>query len=326
LTTIRVEAKQRTPRVIIDEPTPSDRWFNRATSSAGLIVLVLLALVGFFLFWQSREAFSTAGLSFFTTDAWSTQADPPQLGVLGMLTGTVLVSLVAIVIAIPLAVCAALFIVEYASNRARSWLGATVDLLAAVPSLLFGMWGYIFLGPQLVPVAQWLTRYFGWIPLFATQEGKSFLGSIFIAGVVVALMCLPIIASISREVFGQVPVGEKEAALALGSTRSGMIRAVVLPYGRGGIIGGSMLGLGRALGETIAVALILPQTPQVVTQILQSGGSTISGFIALNGGAAALNTSGLMAAGLVLFLLTFATNVVASFVVSRSRSGAGVEL
>jgi phosphate transport system permease protein len=223
-------------------------------------------------------------------------------------------------------VCAALFIVEYASPRGRSYLTALVDLLAAIPSLLFGLWGFIFLTEQLIPVEEWLSTYLGWIPIFATDSDTRYRGTIFVAGVVVSLMVVPIIAAISREVFAQVPQGEKEAALALGGTRSGMIRTVVLPYGKGGIIGGSMLGLGRALGETIAVALILPQIPAVTTQVIQNGGATVSGFIAVNAGAEAFTTSGLMAAGLVLFALTFVTNAIASFIVARSRSGQGVDL
>jgi phosphate transport system permease protein len=148
----------------------------------------------------------------------------------------------------------------------------------------------------------------------------------FIAGIVVALMVVPIQASVVREVFAQTPPGEKEAALALGGTRWGMVRAVVLPYGFGGIVGGSMLGLGRALGETIAVKLLLPQVPQITDKILQNGGATVSGFIAARAGGDAFTVSGLMAAGLVLFVLTLGTNLLASIVVSRSRSGAGVDL
>src|SRR5262249_13233438 len=146
---------------------------------------------------------------------------------------------------------------EYASARQRKWLVGIVDLLAAVPSLLFGIWGFLFLTGYITPISQWLTDHLGFIPLFATDDGASLTGSIFIAGLVVSLMVLPIITSVVREVFAQTPPGEKEAALALGGTRWGMIRTVVFPYGRGGIIGGSMLGLGRALGETIAVALLL---------------------------------------------------------------------
>ena len=183
----------------------------------------------------------------------------------------------------------------------------------------------MFLGSQIVPISEFLTDHFGWIPIFRTEPDATFTGSMLIAGVVVSLMVLPIIASVSREVFAQTPVGEKEAALALGGTRWGMVRQVVLPYGRGGIIGGSMLGLGRALGETIAVALLLPQVPQVTFRILENGGATISGFIARRAGGDDFTVSGLMAAGLVLFVLTLATNMAASVVIARSRSGAGVD-
>ena len=147
-----------------------------------------------------------------------------------------------------------------------------------------------------------------------------------IAGTVVSLMVLPIVAAVAREVFTQTPPGEKEAALALGGTRWGMIRTVVLPFGRGGIIGGSMLGLGRALGETIAVSLLLPQVPEVTFRILENGGATVSGFIARRAGGGEFNTSALMAAGLVLFGMTLLTNMLASMIISRSRSGAGVEI
>jgi phosphate transport system permease protein len=237
----------------------------------------------------------------------------------------VLVASVAIFIAVPLSVLTALFITEFATLRHRKWLIGLVDLLAAVPSLLFGIWGFLYLSDKIVPVSQWLTDHFGWIPFFATDPGANLTGSIFIAGIVVALMTVPIISSVVREVFAQTPQGEKEAALALGSTRWGMIRTVVLPYGRGGIIGGSMLGLGRALGETIAVALLLPGVPELSVKILQNGGATVAAFIANRAGSDAFTTSGLMAAGLVLFVITLSTNMVASVVVARSRSGAGVE-
>lgn len=317
----------RSPRVIHDDPSQADRNFNRITMMAGLSVLILLTLVGFFLLWQSRDAIELTGpWQFLTRIEWRTDVSPPRIGVLGLLTGTVLVALVAVTIAVPLSVLSALAITEYASARQRKWLTAVVDLLAAVPSLLFGIWGFLFLSDQVIPLSRWLTENLGWIPIFKTDEGASLTGSIFIAGIVVSLMVLPIITSVVREVFTQVPPGEKEAALALGGTRWGMIRTVVLPFGRGGIIGGSMLGLGRALGETIVVALLLPGVPEVSAKILQNGGATVAGFIANRAGSDAFTTSGLMAAGLVLFVITLATNMMASVVVSRSRSGAGVEL
>jgi phosphate transport system permease protein len=314
------------PREIVEHPEPVDRWFARGTLAAGVTVLVLLLLVGLFLLLRSTDAFRAVGLGFFTTDSWRVAGDSPDFGVLGLLAGTVIVGVIATTIAVPFAVCAALFIIEYASPRARRYLTGLVDLLAAIPSLLYGLWGFLFLADQIVPLSEWLTAHLGFIPFLATDPGAKLVGAMFIAGLVVSLMVLPIIASITREVFAQTPPGEREAALALGSTRWGMIRAVVFPFGRGGLVGGTMLGLGRALGETIAVSLLLPQIPQVHTKILQYGGATISGFIAARAGGSTEEVSALMAAGLVLFVSTLATNVVASMIVSRSRSGAGVDL
>jgi phosphate transport system permease protein len=201
-----------------------------------------------------------------------------------------------------------------------------VDLLAAIPSILFGLWGFFFLQGQIVPLSQWTSNYLGWIPLFHGAKNASFSESFFIAGIVVSFMVIPIVASISRAVFAQTPPGEREAALALGSTHWGMVKSVVLPFGRGGIIGGSMLGLGRALGETIAVTLLLPQVPLVTDHITQTGGATIAGFIALRAGSDPFTVSALMAAGLVLFILTLGTNLAASTIVARSRSGAGTDI
>jgi phosphate transport system permease protein len=322
--------KGPTRRVVTEVPSAVDRRFNAITLGSGIAVLVLLLLVGAFLLIQSSDALSQSGpLRFLTRTEWRTDVSPPAIGVMGLLTGTVLVALVAVIIAVPLSVLSALAITEYSTARRRRWLIGVVDLLAAVPSLLFGLWGFLYLSERMIPISTWLTQNLGFIPVFSTEKNASLTGSIFIAGVVVALMVLPIITSVTREVFSQTPPGEKEAALALGGTRWGMIRAVVLPYGRGGIIGGSMLGLGRALGETIAVALLLPQVPQQIGEsihILQNGGATVSGFIANRAGADAFTTSGLMAAGLVLFIITLATNMIASVVVSKSRSGVGVEL
>jgi phosphate transport system permease protein len=315
------------PRRVTDRPTRVDRWFDRLTLACGLIVLLLLVLVGVYLLQRSRQALDVTGVwNFLTTETWRTDVDPPEIGVLGMLVGTVLVAFIAVALAIPLGTVSALFITEYASPGARKYLTALVDLLAAIPSLIFGLWGFLALSGDLASLAQWIGDNFGWIPIFAIDDDANLTNSMFIAGVVVSLMVVPIIASVAREVFAQSPPGEKEAALALGSTRWGMIRTVVLPYGRGGIIGGSMLGLGRALGETIAVSLLLPQVPEITARILENGGATVSGFIVLRAGADEFTTSGLMAAGLVLFIVTLVTNSLASVVVARSRSGVGVEL
>ena len=317
----------RKPRIVVDVPSRTDRWFNRVTLASGVFVLVLLGLVGVFLLLRSRTALEQTGvIQFLGRSVWRTDVRPQQIGVLGLLYGTVIVAAIAVVIAIPFGTIVALFISEYASPRSRRYLTALVDLLAAIPSLIFGLWGAFYLSPQIVPLSRWLSVHFSWIPIFRTDANVKFVGSFFIAGIVVSLMVIPIVAAVTREVFAQTPLGEKEAALALGGTRWGMIRKVVLPYGKGGIIGAGMLGLGRALGETIALVLLLPQVPGISAKVLQNGGATVSGFIASRAGGDAFTVSGLMAAGLVLFVMTLSVNLIASAIVARSRSGAGVEL
>ncbi len=308
-----------------DTPSGVDRAFTGATTTSGLVVLLLLTLIAAFLVREAWPALQETGWSFFTTVEFSVVGNPPVLGVLGLLVGTVVVALIAVVVAVPVSVCTALFITDVAQGRVRATMMGLLDLLAALPSLLYGLWGFAFLTPYLEPVARFLSAHLGFIPLFRVEADKPLISSYFFAGLVVSLMVLPIITSVVREVFMQVPPGEKEAALALGSTRWDMLRTVVVPFGRGGIIGGSMLGLGRALGETIAVSLLLPQSPISVVHIFQYGGSTIAGFIAVNTGASGLALSGLLAAGLVLFAFTLTTNFVASLIIARSRSGAGVD-
>ncbi len=315
---------RRTGRRPDDTPTGVDRAFAGLTTSSGVTVLVLLTLIAVFLVRQASPALTASGWSFFTTVKF-TVVQPPVLGVLGLLIGTVVVAVIAVAIAIPVSILTALFITDVAQGRVRSTMMGLLDLLAALPSLLYGLWGFAFLSPLLPSVTGWLSDHLGFIPLFRVDVGAPLISSYFIAGLVVSLMVLPIITSVVREVFMQVPPGEKEAALALGSTRWGMLRAVVIPFGNGGIIGGSMLGLGRALGETIAVSLLLPQAPSAAVQIFQYGGSTIAGFIAINASTTGLALSGLLAAGLVLFAFTLTTNFIASVIISRSRSGAGLE-
>ena len=318
--------RARTPREVADEPTRIDRLFGYLTSAAGATVLVLMVLVGLFLLLRAQDAFTAMGHRFFTTVEWRPDAETPSFGVRGLITGTLLVGLIAFTIAVPVGTCAGLFINEFASPRWRSLLTSLVDLLAAIPSLLYGLWGLVFLQDKIAPLSSWLARHLDWFPLFRVNDEPDYVGTMFIAGMVVSLMVIPIVAAITREVFSQTPQGEKEAALALGGTRWGMVRRVVIPYGRGGIIGASMLGLGRALGETIAVSLLLPQVPEETIRVLQHGGATVSGFIVQRAGGSGINVSGLMGAGLVLFVMTLTTNLVASLVIARSRSGVGVEV
>lgn len=318
---------------------PGDQLFRGALRSGGIIVLLIMLSVGAFLLFRAAEAFDIMGWRFLTTADWSpgrTRADPSNFGVLAMLTGTVLIALVALVVAVPLATGTALYISEYTSPRLQRTLISVVDLMAAVPSIIYGLWGAFMFTGQVVPVARWISTYLGWIPLLAVPEADLddplspevvYTSSSFIAGIVVAMMVAPIVCSIMREVFSQAPAGEREAAYALGATRWGMIRSVVLPFGRGGMIGGTMLGLGRALGETIAVYMTISIVFRVQPHILQVGSGSVSAMIAQRFGAEGpLGISALFAAGLVLFVMTLIVNFLASIIVARSRSGASSEV
>jgi phosphate transport system permease protein len=286
-----------------------------------------MALIGLFLLVRAWDALSTEGWSFFTETKWL--AESGRFGIASAFLGTVLIAAVAMVIAVPVATGAALFIAEYAPaklSRPLTWL---VDLLAAIPSLIYGLWGRAYLQPQMIKISDWLGHHAGFLPFFNVRKGSSFPASTFIAGVVVSLMVLPICTAVMREVFSQAPAGEKEGALALGGTRWGVSRYVILPFGKGGMIGGAMLGLGRALGETIAVTLIISPTFQFdrLPHILETGGNSISSLIALRFSESnAFGVSALMAAGLVLFCSTLVVNTIASVIVSRSRSGAATEI
>lgn len=296
-------------------------------------MLAIMAAVGLFLSIEAWDAFRAVGLRFFTTSAW--QPDRRDFGVAAIITYTVLIAVIAVAVALPIAMGTALFIVEIVPAWLRSTFVAIVDLMAAVPSVVYGLWGLFFLQGQIIGLSRWLTTWLGWIPFFRVSgddptsplsSGTVYTASTFIAGVVVSMMVLPIACSVMREVFSQVPPGEREGALALGSTRWGMIRTVTLPFGRGGIIGGTMLGLGRALGETIAVYLIISPRFDINFHVLENGSNSVSSLIALRTPeATGFGLSALMAAGLTLFAMTLVVNFVASIFVARSRSGAGSE-
>jgi phosphate transport system permease protein len=310
--------------------TTGDRVYRFAARGGGALTLGLMGLIGLFLTVRAWDALHTAGLGFFTKSAW--QPSFGQFGVWSALLGTVLIAVIALVVAVPVAICTALFVTEYAPPRLRRPLTSFVDVLAAVPSLIYGLWGRFFLQPKAIHLSRFLGTHFGFIPFFHTKEASSvasYPASTFIAGIVVALMIVPICTAVMREVFSQAPPGEKEGALALGGTKLGVIRSVVLPFGKGGIIGGSMLGLGRALGETIAVTLIISPVfdPHSLTHVLQTGGNSIASLIALRFSESnEFGISALMAAGLTLFVLTLVVNAIASAVVARSRSGAATEI
>jgi phosphate transport system permease protein len=311
------------PRQVRPGRTVADRIYRSAATGGGLLTLVILVLIGWFLFRQGLPVLRKEGWHFVTGSQW-TAVGP--FGIWAIMYWTIVIALIGLVIALPVSIAMALFINEYSPPGARRVFTSLVDLLAAVPSLIYGLWGLLFLQPHLLGVAKWLTTHASFIPVFQTSA-HTFKASSFIAGVVVALMIVPIITSVTREVFSQAPPGEKEAALAMGATRWGMIRTVVLPFGKGGIIGGAMLGLGRALGETIVVVLIISPIYTVNPHILQSGSNSVASLIALQiGDAHGIAVNALMAAGLALFTMTLLVNMVAAVIVGRSRSGRGTEI
>lgn len=329
----RLEPTRSAPRAVVTRRGLGDRLFFGGSFLSGMVVLAIMVAVGLFLSIQAFAALSKTGISFLTTAEW--QPDRGQFGIASVLVGTVLIALVAVCIALPLSMGAALFITEVAPPRLRAPLVAMVDLMAAVPSVVYGLWGAFLLQGRTIGLSRWLSTYFGWIPFFHVENADPsnpltnstvFTASTFIAGLVVALMVMPIQSAVMREVFSQVPPGEREGAFALGATRWGMIRMVTLPFGRGGIIGGTMLGLGRALGETIAVLLIISPRFDINFHVLETGGNSVSSLIAGRySEASGFGLSALMAAGLSLFALTLVVNFTASRFVARSRSGASSE-
>jgi phosphate transport system permease protein len=316
----------RQPIVIRNDRRTVDRVYRFLTRVTGLSTLLLLFFIGLFLLFEGYPAFRVAGWRFFSNSGFNTIGKVTHFGVAASLYGTVVVAVVALVVGTPIAIATALFLTEYAPRRLRRFMIAIVDLAAAIPSVIYGLWAIFELEPNEVGVSSWMSHHLAWIPIFKVTTPKV-QASLFIAGLVVGIMIIPIVASVAREVFSLTPAGEKEGALALGATRAGMIRRVVLPFGRGGMISAVMLGMGRALGETIAVVFILSQSFFPSAHILQPGGSTIASLIAINfGGGGHLGTHVLLLAGLVLFAMTLAINLIASAIVSRSRSGAGVDL
>ena len=293
-----------------------DRIFSGVSKGAGLSILVILAAVALFLFVNSIPAFTATSedASLLDSNFWAY--------VLPLIFGTVWASVIALAIATPVALGIALFISHYAPRKIASFLGSIVDLLAAVPSVVFGLWGIGVLAPAIQPLYSWLVDNMGWFPLFAgpvSGTGRT----ILTAGIVLAVMILPIMTALNREVFLQTPKLTEEAALGLGATKWEMIRMVVLPFGRSGIISAAMLGLGRALGETMAVAMVLSATGTVTLKMLTSQNpSTIAANIALTFPEAyQTNINVLIATGMILFLVTFLVNAAARGIVRRLSVG-----
>lgn len=299
-----------------------DRLFSGAATTSGILVIGMVTLVGVFLISQAVPALTGDQANFLTSREWSPGGDQPRFGILEFLWTTVASSVIAMVLAVPVGVAVALFITQYAPRWLRRPAANLVDLLAAVPSIVYGLWGLLTFRAVIRPFEQFLQERFGWFPLFAPTPISG--GTIFFIGIVLAIMILPIVTALSREVFDQTPAAHKEGAIALGATHWEMIRTAVLPFGRPGVISASMLALGRALGETIAVTFLVSAlaggTPW--TWSLFNGGETFASKIANN--AAEFSNPGktgaYIAAGLVLFVLTFVVNSIARVVIERRKA------
>jgi phosphate transport system permease protein len=298
--------------------------FAALAKGSGILIVVMIVAIGAFLLAQAIPSLVDNKANFLFSRQW-VAGDPGNLsfGVLDLLLVTVFSSLFALVIAMPISLGIALFLTQYAPRRLARPFAYVIDLLAAVPSIIYGLWGAVVLAPALDPVTGWLNDVLGFIPIFRTGNVNRSIGqTIFTAGIVLAVMLLPIITAITREVFDRTPTMQVEGALALGATRWEVIRTTVLPFGKAGYISASMLGLGRALGETIALLIILATTTQNFGWSLFDGGDTIASKIAR--AAAEFNdprsAGAYIAAGLVLFLLTFVVNAIArSFIVGKKE-------
>jgi phosphate ABC transporter permease protein PstC len=287
-----------------------------------LLAALILALIVYFfvrLVGEARPAFAKEGvLGFAFTNNWDVSAE--HFGALPLVVGTLITSALALLMGVPVAVATALYITELCPRGAKAALTVLIELLAAVPSVVYGLWGIFFLAPKLQPTEQWLADKLSFIPFIG--GGTVTIPNYFVAGLILAIMILPIVSAIAREVMATVPTDQKEAALGLGATRWEMIRMAVLPYCRAGIVGGAMLGLGRAIGETIAVTLVIGDAPQLGHHLFGQG-YTLAAVIANEfGEATGLHRSALFAAALVLFVLTLVVNALARLVVMRANRSA----
>ena len=323
MTLLENKADMPVPREITTNPRVSDRIFRTIVTSVGALSVTILTLIGLFLASRGFATFREEGLGFITGFEWQQYTDDSgnrvsNLGIGAMLIGTIILALVAIVVAVPISVFCALYLTFYAPTKVKNTLITLIDLMASFPSILFGMWGYFILMPSAEYWAKLLNKYFGWIPVFDVQA-PLFTRSPFIAGLVLATMIIPIITSISREVFSQTPLDRIQAAYALGANKWSVIKTVVLPFGANGVVGGSILGLGRALGETVAVYTVLNIVYSPNFQILfGSGGNVASHIVSYWSDATEYETGALLGAGFVLFLMTLLVNFSADFIVNRA--------
>jgi phosphate transport system permease protein len=319
-----------TGHVELDEPPSGDlagstsrrgdRIFAALSAGSGALVVALIAAVAVFLLARAIPSLADDSANFLTDRVWNPGGNPPQFGIPDLLWVTVLSSVVAMVLSVPVSVGVALFLTQYARPRLARPCAAAIDLLAAVPSVVYGLWGAYIVLDYLTAIQNGIGKLLGWIPLFSLNR-TPIPNSVFAGSVILSIMILPIVTALSREVFAQTPVAHEEAALALGATRWEVIRTAVLPFGRAGVVSAAMLGLGRALGETIAVLFIINSVP-TFSWSLFTGGETFASRIARDAGEfdTPQKTGAYIAAGLVLFVLTFAVNAVARIVIERRKA------
>ena len=310
------------PSDLPTEPRKSDTVFRGVVTGGGLISLTLLGSIGLFLVYNGFEAMRNAGLAFLTgfewVDAVPENNQAASYGIGAMLYGTIVTGILAMVMGVPVAVGTALFLSYYAPEWLKKPMVVVVDVMAAIPSIVYGLWGFFVLMPHAEYWAKLIHKYFGFIPFF-DMPAPVFTRSPFIAGLVLAIMITPIVTAIAREVFAQTPLERIQAAYALGATKWSMIKAVVFPYGRGGVVGGAMLGLGRALGETVAVYTVLNLVYDIRIEVLLSAGGSVASMIVNKFGEADfVELQALMAAGFVLFLVTLIVNFIANYIINKT--------
>lgn len=311
------------PREITTKPRRSDQIFRGVVTAGGMASLVILGLIALFLSIKGIHILREEKFGFITGSKWEVLTDETgniaqsTLGIGAMLVGTFLAALIAILVGVPIAVLSAIYLTFYARGFVKKFLIAFIDLMAAFPSLLYGFWGFFVFMSSAEYWAKLINKFFGFIPFFDVPA-PIFERSPFIAGVVLAIMIIPIVTSISREIFDQTPLDRIQAAYALGASKFAMIKAVVIPYGRGGVVGGAMLGLGRAMGETVAVYTVLNVVYQINWQVLFGAGGNVASLILLKfGEAGPYEVDALMAAGLILFILTLIVNALADLLIRR---------
>src|SRR4051812_28949788 len=294
----------------------ADKGFRSLTLGAGLLILVILVLIAVTATQKALPAFRSEGLSYLTSREWI--PNEGKFGALAFLYGTIVVSAIAVVLAVPVSVGIALFVTEAAPKRMRPMVTSIMDLLAAVPSVVFGLWGVLVLAPNITGLYNSISTGVNSVPVLTTlfngsRSGRAF----FTAGLILAIMITPIITSVIREVFATVPTNDKDGAFALGATRWDMIKGVVFPHSVSGMVGATMLGLGRAMGETIAVALVIGSTPQIVGNLFAAGDAMPAVIANQFGEATGDHRAALIGLGVTLFALTIVVNVFARFIVGR---------